>query len=119
LEEAQQQTQLFPHSPPIFVRKQLLPIPCNLLTLTSRVSHHHNNSTFTPLIFSGIFYASNGRYKVSYVDSLFNCVSAMTVTGLATVNLSSLTGFQQALLFMLMCMGNPVSVLVSCITVLC
>ncbi|KIM40298.1 hypothetical protein M413DRAFT_176376 [Hebeloma cylindrosporum] len=66
--------------------------------------------TFIPLIFSGIFYASNGRYKISYVDSLFNCVSAMTVTGLATINLSSLTGFQQALLFMLMCMGNPVIV---------
>ena len=91
-------------------KRQLSRIPCNLLTLTSRLSHRHNYSAFTPLIFSGIFYASNGRYKISYVDSLFNCVSAMTVTGLATVNLSSLTGFQQALLFMLMCMGNPVSV---------
>lgn len=39
----------------------------------------------------------------------------MTVTGLATINLSSLTGFQQALLFMLMCMGSPVSVLVPCV----
>ena len=37
----------------------------------------------------------------------------MTVTGLATINLSSLTGFQQALLFMLMCIGNPVSMLIS------
>ncbi|KDR75691.1 hypothetical protein GALMADRAFT_248309 [Galerina marginata CBS 339.88] len=66
--------------------------------------------TFTPLIFSGIFYASNGRYKISYVDSLFNCVSAMMVCGLATINLSQLTGFQQALLFFLMCIGNPVVV---------
>ncbi|KAF9560954.1 hypothetical protein CPC08DRAFT_750168 [Agrocybe pediades] len=66
--------------------------------------------TFTPLVFSGIFYASNGRYKISYVDALFNCVSAMTVCGLATINLSSLTGFQQALLFVLMCIGNPVLV---------
>ncbi|PPQ64955.1 hypothetical protein CVT26_015675 [Gymnopilus dilepis] len=63
--------------------------------------------TITPLIFSGIFYASNGRYKVSYVDSLFNCVSAMMVCGLATINLSELTGFQQALLFIQMCIGSP------------
>lgn len=33
----------------------------------------------------------------------------MTVTGLATVNLSTLTGFQQALLFVLMLIGSPVS----------
>ncbi|KAF8161298.1 cation transport protein-domain-containing protein [Crassisporium funariophilum] len=66
--------------------------------------------TFTPLIFSGIFYASNGQYKISYIDSLFNCVSAMTVCGLATVNLSSLTGWQQTILFIQMCMGNPVVV---------
>ncbi|KAF8911487.1 cation transport protein-domain-containing protein [Gymnopilus junonius] len=66
--------------------------------------------TITPLTFSGIFYASNGRYKISYVDSLFNCVSAMMVCGLATINLSQLTGFQQALLFVLMCIGSPVVV---------
>ncbi|KAF8967965.1 cation transport protein-domain-containing protein [Flammula alnicola] len=66
--------------------------------------------TFTPLIFSGIFYASNGRYRISYVDSLYNCVSAMTVCGLATINLSSLTPFQQTQLFFLMCVGNPVIV---------
>ncbi|KAE9400631.1 hypothetical protein BT96DRAFT_965214 [Gymnopus androsaceus JB14] len=65
---------------------------------------------FTPLIFSGIFYASNGRYKISYVDSLFNCVSAMTVCGLATVNMSSLTPWQQVLLFIQMCLGSPVLV---------
>lgn len=33
----------------------------------------------------------------------------MTVTGLATVNLSTLTGFQQALLFVLMLIGSPVN----------
>ncbi|KAK0195856.1 cation transport protein-domain-containing protein [Armillaria mellea] len=63
---------------------------------------------FTPLIFSGIFYASNGRYHISYIDSLFNCVSAMTVCGLATVNLSSLTPWQQVILFIQMCLGSPV-----------
>ncbi|KAH8087810.1 cation transport protein-domain-containing protein [Cristinia sonorae] len=64
--------------------------------------------TFTPLIFSAIFYASNGENHISYTDALFNCVSAITVCGLATVDLSSLTNFQQAILFFLMCIGNPV-----------
>ncbi|KAG8695833.1 low affinity potassium transporter, partial [Ceratobasidium sp. 394] len=66
--------------------------------------------TFTPLICAAIFYAANGLYPVSFIDALFNCVSAMTVTGLATVDLSQLTGFQQALLFFQMCIGNPVAV---------
>ncbi|KAJ7686542.1 cation transport protein-domain-containing protein [Mycena rosella] len=66
--------------------------------------------TFTPLIFSGIFYASNGRYHISYIDSLYNCVSAMTVCGLATVDLSSLTVWQQTILFIQMCLGSPVVV---------
>ncbi|KAG7449729.1 uncharacterized protein BT62DRAFT_928462 [Guyanagaster necrorhizus] len=65
---------------------------------------------FTPLIFSGIFYASNGQYHISYIDSLFNCVSAMTVCGLSTVDLSSLTPWQQVILFIQMCLGNPVLV---------
>ncbi|KAI0282873.1 cation transport protein-domain-containing protein [Russula aff. rugulosa BPL654] len=64
--------------------------------------------TFTPLIFSGIFYASNGRFHIAYIDALFNSVSAMAVCGLASVDLSSLTGWQQAILFIQMCIGNPV-----------
>ncbi|KAJ7072702.1 cation transport protein-domain-containing protein [Mycena amicta] len=66
--------------------------------------------TFTPLVFSGIFYASNAQYHISYIDALFNCVSAMTVCGLATVDLSSLSGWQQAILFIQMCIGSPVVV---------
>ncbi|KAI0776245.1 cation transport protein-domain-containing protein [Trametes elegans] len=66
--------------------------------------------TFTPLIFSGIFYAGNGEFHIDYIDCLFNCVSAMTVCGLASVDLSSLTPFQQALLFIQMCLGSPVVV---------
>ncbi|QRV98028.1 potassium/sodium transporter [Ceratobasidium sp. AG-Ba] len=66
--------------------------------------------TFTPLICASIFYAANGKYPVSFIDALFNCISAITVTGLATVDLSQLTGFQQALLFIQMCIGNPVAV---------
>ncbi|KAF9222488.1 TrkH-domain-containing protein [Gyrodon lividus] len=66
--------------------------------------------TFTPLIFSGILYASNGRYPIAYIDALFNSVSAVTVCGLATVNLSQLTPWQQIVLFLQMCVGSPVVV---------
>ncbi|KAH8994416.1 hypothetical protein EDB92DRAFT_275451 [Lactarius akahatsu] len=66
--------------------------------------------TFTPLIFSGIFYASNGRFHIAYIDALFNSVSAMAVCGLASVDLSSLTAWQQTILFLQMCIGNPVIV---------
>ncbi|OCB85102.1 TrkH-domain-containing protein [Sanghuangporus baumii] len=69
------------------------------------------SSTFTPLIFSGIFYAANGSTThVSYIDALFICFSAGTGCGLAPVDLSGLTGFQQAILFVQSTIGNPVAV---------
>ena len=58
--------------------------------------------TIIPLIFSWIFYASNGRFHVSFLDSMFLCYSAMTVTGLSTVNLSTITAWQQVILYILM-----------------
>ncbi|KAK0439454.1 potassium transporter [Desarmillaria tabescens] len=61
---------------------------------------------FIPLIFSGIFYACNGRFHISYLDSLFLCYSAMTLTGLSTVNLSTLTVSQQVVLYLLMMVGD-------------
>lgn len=73
-------------------------------------THTAPRSTITPLIFSGIFYASNGEFHISYIDALFNCVSAMMVCGLATVDLSSLTGWQQGILFIQMCLGSPVCI---------
>ncbi len=57
---------------------------------------------FIPLVSSGIFYGCNGRFHISFLDSLFLCYSAMTVTGLSTVNLSTLTAWQQVMLFLLM-----------------
>ncbi|KDQ09513.1 hypothetical protein BOTBODRAFT_524200 [Botryobasidium botryosum FD-172 SS1] len=59
-----------------------------------------------PLVGSGIFYGANGEFSISFFDSLFLCYSAMTQTGLATVNLSTLTGFQQCILFVLMTIGD-------------
>ncbi|KAG2005785.1 potassium transporter [Coprinopsis cinerea AmutBmut pab1-1] len=67
---------------------------------------HLTAFTFIPLITSGVFYASNGRFRISYLDSLFLCYSAMTVTGLSTVNLSTLTPWQQVILYLLMIIGD-------------
>ena len=69
---------------------------------------HVTTFVLVPLILSGVFYASNGQDKISYIDSLFLCYSAMTVTGLVTVNMSTLTGWQQAMLFVLMLVGDLV-----------
>ncbi|KDN49926.1 TrkH-domain-containing protein [Tilletiaria anomala UBC 951] len=65
---------------------------------------------FTPLILSGIFYAANGAVHIKYIDCLFCVVSAITVTGLATVNISNCTAFQQAILFLAMVLGNLTTV---------
>ncbi|KAF7302800.1 Potassium transporter [Mycena kentingensis (nom. inval.)] len=62
--------------------------------------------TLIPLVAAGVFYACNGRFHVSFIDSLFICYSAMTVTGLSTVNLSTTTAFQQSLLYFLMLIGD-------------
>lgn len=62
--------------------------------------------TFTPLLAACIFYACNGETHISFVDGLYVCVSAMTVTGLVTFNISTANPGQQAILFILMCIGN-------------
>lgn len=62
-----------------------------------------------PLIFSGIFYACNTEYHIKYIDCLFLCVSSMCVTGLATVDLSSLSTFQQFMMYFQMLIGSLVS----------
>ncbi|KAH8101386.1 TrkH-domain-containing protein [Cristinia sonorae] len=59
-----------------------------------------------PLISAAVFWGANGRFHISFIDALFLCYSALTVTGLSTVNLSTCTVFQQAILFFLMCIGN-------------
>ncbi|KAH7066256.1 potassium transport protein-like protein 1 [Paraphoma chrysanthemicola] len=43
---------------------------------------------------------------ITYVDAVFLCASAMTTTGLNTVDLGDLGGFQQALLCTLMILGS-------------
>jgi hypothetical protein len=61
---------------------------------------------FVIIFSSAILYGSNTSFHLSYSDGIFLCASAMTNTGLNTVNLSVLTAWQQAILFILMLMGD-------------
>jgi Cation transport protein len=45
-----------------------------------------------------------------YVDALFLCCSAMTTAGLSTANLGAITSFHQAVLCILLIVGNVVFV---------
>ncbi|KAJ7145738.1 cation transport protein-domain-containing protein [Mycena epipterygia] len=67
---------------------------------------HFATFTITPLIAAAVFYACNGRFHVSFLDSVFICYSAMTVTGLSTINLSTTTAWQQVILYFLMLIGD-------------
>ncbi|KUJ23762.1 TrkH-domain-containing protein [Mollisia scopiformis] len=61
------------------------------------------------LLFSLIFWGcSNPQYAISYTDSLFLVVSAMTEAGLNTVNLSQMTTAQQVLLWFLIVVGGSI-----------
>ncbi|RXK41787.1 hypothetical protein M231_01022 [Tremella mesenterica] len=62
--------------------------------------------TIIPLFFSGIMYGINTEYHIAYIDCLFCCMSAMTVTGLATIDLSTLSAMQQVILFWQMIIGS-------------
>lgn len=46
------------------------------------------------------------KFRLRYIDALFLCTSAMTNTGLNTVSLGSVTAFQQAVLAILILLGN-------------
>ncbi|KAJ5625177.1 hypothetical protein N7510_001486 [Penicillium lagena] len=77
--------------------------PFNFLTL------HYVYFIATCLIASVIFYLTSTPWlSVTYVDSLFLCVSAMTGAGMNTINLSTLNSFQQAILFVLLILGSAV-----------
>jgi Trk-type K+ transport system membrane component len=52
----------------------------------------------------------SGDTRISYINALFLCCSAMTSTGLNTVNLGSLKAFQQAVLCVLLVIRNLIFV---------
>ncbi|KAI0160587.1 TrkH-domain-containing protein [Xylariaceae sp. FL1272] len=62
-------------------------------------------SLLTSLVFWG---SSNPKFSISYVDSLFLVISAMTEAGLNTVNLSQMTAWQQVLLWLLIIVGSSI-----------
>ncbi|KAI1087696.1 TrkH-domain-containing protein [Rostrohypoxylon terebratum] len=79
--------------------------PVNYITL------HYAYFIITSIIATLIFWGSSvPAYSVGWWDSMFMVVSALTATGLNTVNLSQLTTFQQVLLCVLMMIGSQVLV---------
>ncbi|KAJ1324866.1 Trk/Ktr/HKT type cation transporter [Microdochium nivale] len=77
--------------------------PVNFITL------HYTYFIIVSLVGSGVFYgASEPPGSVGWWDSVFLVVSALTSSGLNTVNLSQLNTFQQAELAFLMIIGSQV-----------
>lgn len=75
------------------------------------ITLHYIYFIATCLISSVIFWgASTPPRSVRYVDALFLTVSAMTLAGLNTVNLSTLNTFQQSMLFFLIMIGSAIFV---------
>ncbi|CZR56211.1 related to potassium transport protein TRK1, high-affinity [Phialocephala subalpina] len=75
------------------------------------ITLHYTYFITTVLITSLIFWGtSTPQYSISYTDSLFLVVSAMTEAGLNTVNLSQMTTFQQVLLWFLIVIGSSIFV---------
>ncbi|KAM0127297.1 hypothetical protein ACHAP3_008865 [Botrytis cinerea] len=82
--------------------------PLNFITI------HYTYFIVTLLITSLIFWGSSNPSKsISYVDSLFMVTSGMTEAGLNTVNLSTLTTFQQVILWLLIVVGSAIFVSVA------
>ncbi|KAF2865092.1 putative cation transporter, partial [Massariosphaeria phaeospora] len=75
------------------------------------ITLHYIYFVATCLVTSVVFWASSTPARsISYTDSLFVTVSAMTLAGLNTVNLSTLNTFQQFLLFFLIIIGSAIFV---------
>lgn len=87
---------------PLDVIRRYLP-PLNFISI------HYAYFVIVCLVSSAIFWASSEpRGSISYVDSLFLVVSAMTEAGLNTVNLSTMTTWQQTILFLLIMLGSTI-----------
>jgi len=70
------------------------------------------------MLSSIIFWGSSTPPRsISYTDSLFLVVSAMTLAGLNTVNLSILNTFQQFILFLLIMLGSAIFVSIAVVHV--
>lgn len=77
--------------------------PLNFITI------HYAYFITVCLLSSLIFWGSSSPSRsISYTDSLFLVVSAMTESGLNTVNLSQMTTWQQIILFLLIIFGSSI-----------
>ncbi|KAI1137482.1 TrkH-domain-containing protein [Hypoxylon sp. FL0543] len=89
--------------------KPYLP-PVNYITL------HYAYFIGTTIVATLIFWGSSvPAYSIGWWDSMFMVMSAITATGLNTVNVSQLTTFQQVELWILMIIGSQV--LISYVTI--
>ncbi|KAL4893678.1 putative cation transporter [Aspergillus ambiguus] len=79
--------------------------PLNFITL--HYAYFISVSLGCSLVFWG---AANPFRSVSFWDSFFMCVSAITGAGLNTVDLSTLNTFQQAILFCLLIVGHAIPI---------
>lgn len=70
------------------------------------------------IVSSGILYGSSTLpFQIAFIDAVYLCTSAMCNIGLASVKLSSLNGFQQSILFVLMLLGHLTIVTISIVAV--
>lgn len=70
---------------------------------------HYAYFIIVTLVCSGILWGSSTpAHSLRYIDALYLAVSAMTLAGMNTVNLSTLNTFQQLLLFFLIMSGSAV-----------
>lgn len=86
--------------------------PLNFITL--HYTYFIGVCLFSSLIFWG---SSTPPRSISYIDSLFLVVSAMTEAGLNTVNLSQMNTFQQFILFLLILLGSAIWVSIAVVHV--
>ncbi|KIW99816.1 uncharacterized protein Z518_10744 [Rhinocladiella mackenziei CBS 650.93] len=91
----------------VFYRDRIRPSVSEI----SFINWHYIYFCATCLLASIIFWGSSTPdQSVSYIDSLFLCISAMTEAGLNTVNLSQLNTWQQVMLFLLIIIGSAIFV---------
>jgi hypothetical protein len=72
---------------------------------------HYLYFIITCLISAIIFWSAATPFRsVRFIDAVFLCVSAMTLAGLNTINLSTLNTFQQIILLILIIIGSAIFV---------
>jgi hypothetical protein len=96
---------------PIIPGRRLLRMAKFCLPELNFITVHYFYFILTALLSAMIFWGSSTpKFEVGFTDSLFLCVSAMTESGLNTVNLSEINTWQQIILFLLTLIGSSIFV---------